>query len=331
VDLTRFPLVTLPSQIMRARRLEHALGGGPILIKRDDLAGFGTAGSKGRALEYLVGAARARGRDVLVAGGSPGSNFCAAAAVAASVGGLDCELVIAGRATQEDLPTNVALAVAAGAGVHFTGDERRDALDGAVAARAEKLRAAGRRPFAMPRGGATGLGAVGFAVAARELAGQLPAWTGVLGDRPLSIVLAVGSGASCAGLLAGIDMLHQRWQVVGASVSRPPAEISQRVQRIAEQCAVELGTSPAAAEWELLDERGPGFGVASPSNLADARLALATEGLLLDPTYTMKSFTVLCRRVRDDQQASVLYWHTGGIVTALAAVNQLVSVLGAAT
>lgn len=328
MELTRYPLATLPTPIVRARRLEQVLGGGPILVKRDDLTGFAAAGNKARALEYLVGAARARGRDVLVTGGSPGSNFCAATAVAAAVAGLDCELVIAGRATPSDVPPNVALALAAGARVRFTGDERREDLDVAVTARSEKLRAVGRRPFAMPRGGATGLGAVGFAVAARELASQLSTWDDVLGGRRLTVLLAVGSGGSCGGLLAGLGLLRARWHVLGASVSRPPSEIGERVRRIAEQCAAELEVSPDVSGWELSDERGPGFGVPSRDHLTDARLALVTEGLVLDPTYTMKSFSALCRHVRGHPREPVLFWHTGGIVTALGSVRALADVEG---
>ena len=58
---SRAELALLPTPLVRASRLERALDAGPPSLKRDDLTGFGLAGNKARALEYLVGAARGRG------------------------------------------------------------------------------------------------------------------------------------------------------------------------------------------------------------------------------------------------------------------------------
>ncbi|MGH3339435.1 MAG: pyridoxal-phosphate dependent enzyme, partial [Propionibacteriaceae bacterium] len=90
-------LAALPTPLMRMHRLEAALQTGPLYVKRDDLTGFGVAGNKARALEYLMGAAVQSGADVLVAAGSSSSNFCAAAALAAATVGLDCELLFPGN------------------------------------------------------------------------------------------------------------------------------------------------------------------------------------------------------------------------------------------
>ena len=110
----RFPLAVLPTPLVRAQRLEEALGVGPVLLKRDDLAGFAVGGNKTRALEYLLGRAVTDRCDVLVTGGGPGSNFCPAAAVAARAAGLDCELVVWGDVRGS---ANLSIAAAAG-GLH---------------------------------------------------------------------------------------------------------------------------------------------------------------------------------------------------------------------
>ena len=303
----RFPLAVLPTPLVRAHRLEQALGSGPVLVKRDDLAGFAVAGNKTRALEYLLGRAVADRCDVLVTGGGPGSNFCPAAAVAARAAGLDCELVVWGDVRGS---ANLAIAAAAGACLRPTGDQVRETLDAAIEARAAELAAAGRRPFAVPRGGSTPLGAVGFAVAAAELAAQL--------DRqPALVVLAVGSGGSCAGLLA----TGPPWPVLGVSVSRPLPEITGKVRALAQACAQLLGNPPPCNErLEIVDARGPGFGVASPADRAAARLALHTEGLLLDDTYGAKAFAVLIERV-SATSGPVVFWHSGGLVPAVAALG----------
>ena len=304
---SRFPLAVLPTPLVRAHRLEAALGSGPILVKRDDLAGFAVGGNKTRPLEYLLGRAMADCCDVLVTGGGPGSNFCPAAAAAARAAGLDCELIVWGDVRGS---ANLAIAAAAGACIRPTGDQARETVDAAIEARAAELAAAGRRPFAVPRGGSTPLGAVGFAVAAAELAGQLD-------QPPALVVLAVGSGGSCAGLLAS----GPRWPVLGVSVSRPLSEITGKVRALARVCAQLLGNPPPQENrLEIVDARGPGFGVAAPADRAAARLALHTEGLLLDDTYGAKALAVLIERV-STAGGPVVFWHTGGLVTAIAALG----------
>ena len=86
-----------------------ALGAGPLFVKRDDLTGFAVAGNKARPLEYLLGDATGQGADVLVTGGGAGSNFCAAAAVAAARPGLDCDLLFPAAPAPRPAPVNLAL------------------------------------------------------------------------------------------------------------------------------------------------------------------------------------------------------------------------------
>jgi 1-aminocyclopropane-1-carboxylate deaminase/D-cysteine desulfhydrase-like pyridoxal-dependent ACC family enzyme len=318
--LPRARLGTFPTPVMRAGRLERAAhpsgGSGPLLVKRDDLAGFGVAGNKTRPLEFLLGQACALGVEVLVTGGGPGSNFCPAAAMAARALGLDCELVVWGDPNSP----NLRLARASGATLRPTGDDDRDAVDDLVARRAEQLWAGGRRALGIPRGGSTPLGAVGFAVAAAELADQLvdQLAAGQLAELPGVIVLAVGSGGSCAGLLAGLAAVGMRIPVVGVSVSRPPARIEARVRELAEGCAGLLGTPVPTGGLEIVDARGAGFGVASACERERARLALHTEGLLLDHTYGAQALHVALERTAT---GSVLFWHTGGLVPAVGALT----------
>ncbi|HEY9521813.1 MAG TPA: pyridoxal-phosphate dependent enzyme, partial [Thermopolyspora sp.] len=81
----RAELAVLPTPLQEAPRLAAALGvRGRLLVKRDDLTGFAVAGNKARPLEMIIADACASGADVLVTGGTPGSNFCQAAAAAAA-------------------------------------------------------------------------------------------------------------------------------------------------------------------------------------------------------------------------------------------------------
>lgn len=305
----RFPLATLPTPLVPARRLA-ALGRGRLLVKRDDLVGFAVAGNKARALEYLVGAAVDFGAQVLVTGGGPGSNFCAAAAVAARMADLECELLVWG---DPGTAPNMRIAREAGARILPTGDDDREAVDVLVAERAAELSVSGRKAYAVPRGGSTAIGALGFADAARELVAQLA----TLDDGPSAVVLPVGSGGSCAGLLSGLAEAGCRVPVVGVSVSRPPAAVREHVLALAGQCSFLRGAPPPRPEQlELVDARGPGFGSLTPREKERCRTALHTEGFLLDATYGAEAFSValdLC----DDRPGPVVWWHTGGVAAAI--------------
>jgi adenylosuccinate lyase len=305
-------LALLPTPVHRLSALESVLGRGPIHLKRDDLTGFALAGNKSRALEYLLGDAQARGADIVVTAGAPGSNFIGAAAVAARVSGLECLLLIAGTAP-ERLPVTLELARRCGAELRFT-EVGREQLDALVTAEAEIQRGHGRRPYPIPRGGATAVGALGFAVAAGELAAQLDQEG--LAD-PL-IIVPTGSGASIAGLSAGAAALGRRWRLRGVCVSRPVEAMHELVAALAADCAQLLvGPAPEAAGVQLVDAVGAGFGTLTARDVRAVQLALHTEGVLLDATYGAKAVAVLVTAIEAGEAGPYLLWHTGGLPSAL--------------
>ena len=317
----RVPLACLPTPLVPAPRLAEILGSGPLWIKRDDLTGFAVAGNKARALEYLLGDAIDTGCDVLVAAGSVSSNFCAAAAVAARRCGLDCELLLSESASVAG-STNLAIARAVGARLHFDAAPTRETLDDVLWDRVDTLRAAGRRPYPLPRGGATPIGAVGYAYAAQEIAQQ----TAGLGIQLDTVVVATGSGATQAGLVAGQVGYGLPWHVIGASVSRPIAEATDRVRALAKACAAELGFRDSNPDdVDVRDLRGAGFGIASPADRMSVELALTAEALLLDDHYGAQALTLLRHVLAGDHPGSALFWSTGGVVAALAALERATS------
>jgi len=319
--LARFALATLPTPLVPAVRLQAAVGGPLVWVKRDDLAGFATAGNKARALEFLIGDAIARGCDTVVTGGGAGSNFCAATAAAARVAGLGCHLVLYGSAPGDgEAPhANLAAAWAAGAQIRFTGRTDRDEIDRAVPEMAAALEAGGQRPYPMARGGATALGAAGYVEAFDELARQL----GEQGVEPGVVLVATGSGATQAGLVAGAvsgpGESGPPVPILGATVSRPPDQIGAEVAALARNCGDLLGLAPPVEPdaFRVVDARGPGFGVASREGERAAGVAAATEGLLLDPVYTAKAFAVVLGLLADGFERPIVFWHTGGLPAAV--------------
>jgi 1-aminocyclopropane-1-carboxylate deaminase/D-cysteine desulfhydrase-like pyridoxal-dependent ACC family enzyme len=312
-------LALLPTPLVETPRLAEALDlDGPLLVKRDDLTGFAVAGNKARQLGPLLEEARTRRADVLVTGGSTGSNFVQAATAAAAWAGLRCVLVLAGSSDPRPLHPNLAAARAWGADLRFTGDAERSSVDRDLPVVAGELAAAGRRPYVVPRGGASPVGASGYRDAVDEVLRQLEGHNGLFGpggQRPV-VVVATGAGGTLAGLVAGNVASGRPLRVVGASVSRPPDEVAERVLGLARRVAALRGEStPVAADVELVDARGPGHGLPSPEGEAAAATALRTTGLVLDPVYTAKALAVL-PAVTGGRPA--VFWHTGGLLDAVA-------------
>jgi D-cysteine desulfhydrase len=212
---------------------------------------------------------------------------------------------------------NLTLARSFGAAVLFTGDPRRESVDEGVAAAADRLRAAGRRPYPIPRGGARPVATLGYAHAAAEALDQLDA----AGVAPALMLLATGSGVTHAGLLAGLAAAGRPVRVAGAAVSRPVEESATRVLDLARSGARLLGgAAPPPAAVEVHDARGPGYGLPSPEGERAAAIAARQEGLILDPVFTAKALGLLPRLLAaGGVDGPVLFWHTGGTALALAA------------
>jgi D-cysteine desulfhydrase len=303
--VTPVPLGLWPTPVHPLARLSADVGG-RILIKRDDLNGFGLAGNKTRALEHLLGDALARGCTVVVSAGAPGSNFLAGVALACRVVGLQCVLLLPGE--EPLIPsTTMQMARAAGATLEFTGAERHQ-LDALVEARSGALASAGLRPYAIPRGGATAVGALGFAHAAWELKAQLR------DDPPDVVVMAVGSGASLAGFVAGSG--EAPWRTVGVSVSRDLGEMTENVSSLARACADRIGAR-VTGRFDLLDASATGFGVPTDADRRAFHDALVREGVMLDATYGTKAMQAATDLAGDEPDSTVLLWHCGGLPGAL--------------
>ena len=290
--LPRVPLVLGPTPLHPAPRLSAELGV-PVLLKRDDLAGGGLGGNKLRGLEYIIADARGQGCDCLVTGAGPQSNWTMLAALACLRHQIEPHVVCYGRSPVDSGAAdegNMRLHRWLGVDVRFTGDPDRASVDAGIEAVAAELRASGRRPYTVPRGGATPLGALGYVRASIELAAQLAA----LGERPSALWLANGSCGTQAGLVAGAALTAAPYEVMGVTVSRPVDECRVRVRMLAAEAAVLGGIDAVIAEPAVLGGWiGPGYGIPSTEGQAAARMMAMTEGVFLDPTFGAKAMAGL--------------------------------------
>jgi D-cysteine desulfhydrase family pyridoxal phosphate-dependent enzyme len=289
-------LAHIPTPVDDAPRLSDALGIN-ICIKRDDLTGLGMGGNKARKLTRLASEALGQHCDVLVTGGGVQSNHVRQTAAAAAKLGLDAHVVLGG-AKDDDLRTpagNVLLDALFGASVECIATDEYDDIEHAITDAAEKLKAEGRRPYAIPVGGASPPGVAAYTDAAKELIQQRP-------DVDV-IFVADGSGGTHAGLLNGFGADGPR--VIGVDVGARP-NLAEAITRLAN----------TAAEPEIDDDHvGPGYATPDERTIDALRLAARTEALVLDPVYTGKAMAALITLAREGRltaAASVCFWHTGG-------------------
>jgi 1-aminocyclopropane-1-carboxylate deaminase/D-cysteine desulfhydrase-like pyridoxal-dependent ACC family enzyme len=179
---------------------------------------------------------------------------------------------------------------------------------------AARLRAEGRKPFVIPLGASTPLGAAAYALAVAELLGQV--------ESPHAIIHSTSSGGTQAGLVAGCRLAGTGTRVIGISADEPRAVLAAVIERLIEGLARVAG-HPAALKAPKpaieIDDAfvGEGYGVSTAESTEAIELTARTEGLFLDPTYTAKAMAGLiayARAGRFQDGERVVFWHTGGQV-----------------
>jgi D-cysteine desulfhydrase family pyridoxal phosphate-dependent enzyme len=312
--IPRLSFAHLPTRIEPMPRLSAHLGGPSIWIKRDDQTGLAFGGNKTRKLEFLVAQAQADRARTLITAGALQSNHCRQTAAAAARFGFDCILVLSGEPPTR-LTANFLLDTLFGAHILWTDRTGREA---ALKAAFEAAWSEGRRPFLIPYGGSSPVGAAGYVHAVQELLDQcvesslnipIPGW----------IVFASSSGGTQAGLAAGARMLPIPSKVLGISVDEPRSVLCPRAASLATQTAELLGRPDLhfTAEDILVNDDliGPGYGNMTGAEKEAIRLFARLEGILLDPVYTGRAAAGMINLVQQgtfSKDEMVLFWHTGG-------------------
>jgi len=308
--IPRIYLANLPTPLEEAGRLASHLGLKSLYIKRDDLTGLAGGGNKARKLEYdFAGILQAK-QDVVLTAGGVQSNHARMTAAAARKLGIDVKLVLGG-ADFGGPQGNLLLDVIFDAEIRYLVDEdANDRLTAAMEQWAEQLSVQGRKPCTIPIGGSTGLGALGYTRAMRELAQQIQ-------QDDIQIVIGVGSCGTLAGTILGCCLFLPRARVIGVSVSRSADAIRKRTAEIILEAAALIGTDAGVdpEQIECYDGYFQEYGIMTPAGREAIALCARLEGILLDPIYTGKVMAGLIDlaviKVIDPKKP-VVFVHTGG-------------------
>ncbi|MGE0423009.1 MAG: D-cysteine desulfhydrase family protein [Reyranellaceae bacterium] len=311
----RLGLAHLPTPLEPMRRLSTHLGGPRLWVKREDCTGVGLGGNKLRKLDYVLVEALDSGADTLVSGGVVQSNSQRQVAAAAARLGLDCHLAVYhGRVAPPnaayEISGNALLNRLFGATLHdvpWTGDR-----NAAIGDLARRLADVGRKPYVVPYGVSSPLGALAYATTVVEIAHQSAA----LGFTPAAIVHCSGSAATQAGLAVGAARALPDTRVVGIDIDAEPERVHADVVRYAQGGAelLALPFDPAGIEV-VAGHAGPAYGVAHAATIEAIRLAGRLEALALDPVYSGKGLAGLIALIRAGRwpaDTDIVFIHTGG-------------------
>ncbi len=309
--IPRIKLANLPTPLDEFKRLGNKYGFKKFLIKRDDLTGFTGGGNKARKLEYDFAEIVKGKYDVVLTAGGIQSNHARMTAAAARKLGLDVKLVLGGPDFKK-YDGNLLLDILFGAEIRYlVNDDSNDHLTSAMNKWAEELLNKGQKPFILPIGGSSGLGALGYVKAMQELSEQLE-------DKNVQIIMAVGSCGTFAGSILGAKMFLPAARIIGISVSRSAEAIVQRTKEIIIESAgiLKQKINLNDVRIECYDNYFLEYGLITEEGRSAILECANLEGILLDPIYTgkvMAGMIDLLQKKIIDPGVTTVFLHTGGL------------------
>lgn len=305
------PVCPLPA----AARAAGIAGDVTLWCKRDDRTSPAYGGNKVRKLEHLLDEAAAQGAKRIVTIGAIGSHHVLATALYGGRAGFTVEGVLAPQPWTPHVEEVARVQAAVGLQAFPVPSI------GAVAFTVARRLVARGTTYLVPPGGSSLTGSLGYVEAAEELAGQIA--RGEL-PRPTTIVVALGSGGTAAGILVGlaksglIGRGAEPLELVAVQVVDPPLASATATLALSVGLARRLSMRLDRALLTAMNRAlrvdktflGDGYGHPIPAG-AEAIAAAREDGLALDATYTAKAFAAaLALARRAPPGARVLYWHT---------------------
>jgi D-cysteine desulfhydrase len=330
----RVPLAVTPT---RGHWLRYGRDlGVKIWLKRDDQTGSELMGNKVRKLEYLLAEALAEHATHVITCGGEQSNHARATAFAATQLGMKSVLILRtdDPARPPAITGNILLDKLVGAELRWISRPQWRERNRLLAEEADRVRAAGGKPYVVPEGGSNALGSWGYIRAMHELADDLEGIAAL--DHPITVVYACGSGGTGAGLILGAKLLgldKRGVRVAGFNVCDDRAYFIDAIGKI---CA------DAEERWQLPVHVGPedidivdghvglGYAKSRPEELATIRDVCRSDGVVFDPVYTGKAFHGLVTELKKDPKrfgSAVAFVHTGGLYGLFASPEMVAQVL----
>lgn len=287
-----------------------------VYIKRDDQTGTEFSGNKIRKLEYSINEAINNDCDTLITCGGIQSNHARATAAAGIKLGLKSVLVLRSDEKPE-LEGNYLIDKIMGADIRIISSEdyrerRQEIMENIL----KELEAKGRKGYIIPEGASNGIGTFGYLACFNEILEQEKEH-GIVFD---TIVTAIGSGGTFAGLYLGNKLTNSGKKIVGINVCDTAEYFKERVSEILK----EVKTYIPDTEFEISKDDmciidgyvGDGYAVSRTEELDFICDFAEAEGIVLDPVYTGKAMRGLYTEIKKGtfkESKNILFIHTGGL------------------
>lgn len=275
-------------------------------VKRDDLLPDYLGGNKVRKNKAIFDSFDNK-VDVVITNGGAESNHARVCALMSAQRGVKCHLVLHGTPEESNfLNGNRFFIEATGAQVSYVAaNEIAEKIENVKSEYESK----GLIVAIVPGGGHSIEGAKAYMDAVNELP-----------EEPDYIFLASGTGATHAGIQAGVVARGWRTEVVGISIARLNPRGAEAVKEVYYPLIQqELGlTKEQCPAIEFVDDYVcGGYSKYSPVLIERIQKAICSTGLPLDPVYSGKAFVGMMDYLREHQVqagSSVVFWHTGGLL-----------------
>jgi L-cysteate sulfo-lyase len=198
---------------------------------------------------------------------------------------------------------------------HYQQGEDEDGADQAMIDRAAELEREGRKAYVIPLSNAHApYGALGYVDGAEEMLSQLEA----LKIRPSLFVVPSGSASTHSGFLVGARACGCTTPVHGVCVRRDAISQHRRVATKIRSVIDVLKLDLETADDDIICDDSilaPGYGLPNQATIDAIKYLARGEGILLDPTYTGKTFAALLALLKQgsfSENDNVVFLHTGG-------------------
>jgi 1-aminocyclopropane-1-carboxylate deaminase len=288
------PVVTLKNDLFASKGVE-------VLVKREDLNHPTVSGNKFWKLKYNVSAACATVHKTILTFGGAFSNHLYATAAACQLSSLKSIGIVRGERPRQ-LSATLSFCEQHGMTLHFV--SRSEYSKKVELQFTDQLTEMFGDFLLVPEGGSNALGFIGTCEFAADHLGKIPF---------THLVLAVGTGCTMAGTIAGISAGKS---VVGISVLKDGEFLRSDIAGFLSNYS-----SVTYGNWSLLTSyHHGGYAKATPELSRFIVEMRAQHSLPLDHVYTAKALWGLVEEVKKDsfpRGSTILFLHTGGLQGAL--------------
>lgn len=282
-------------------------------IKRDDLLPFYLGGNKVRKNTFILNSLNKK-PDVIITNGGAESNHARVCALMASQLSIDCHLVLHGkRLGSTFFNGNSYFTDATDCKIEYV---PADAIASTISRAEEFYNSQNKSVLVIPGGGHSLEGAKAYVSAVEELESE-----------PDFIVFASGTGATHAGILAGVKKRNWQTKVIGISIARQAERGIEAIDELYKPLCASESVHYDKSDILFMDNYiFGGYGKYDIELLTFLKKSVASTGVPFDPIYTGKALfgmTDLIEKRIIPESSNVLFWHTGGLLNLQAAGVQV--------